>query len=177
MELSLQLKTSSHQLNLLYSYTRRPSRQAPPSPTRVTPCCFTHSIRAECRQRADTGGEEGGRHPVSPSSGERVGTGPPPGVRCGRGSPHAFGRSTSRIARRGVPRLPIGSLPPRLRRVSAEIRVQACEILRGHSTSTAASCPSLDLGLAAWTEGRARKPAGSQKRARKRGPWLPKQCA
>ena len=35
---------------------------------------------------------------------KRVGTGPPPGVRCGRGSPHAFGRSTSRIARRGVPR-------------------------------------------------------------------------
>ena len=46
--------------------------------------------------------------------------------------------------------------------------MQACEILRGHSTSTAASCPSLDLGLVQHGQKVERangKPAGSQKRA------------
>jgi hypothetical protein len=73
--------------------------------------------------------------------------------------------------------VPIGYLPPRLRRVSAEIRVQACEILRGHSTSTAASCPSFDLGLVQHGQkvesanlcGLAKEGPGSQSNAPKEG--------
>lgn len=156
--------------------TRRRSRQAPPSPTRVTPRCFTHSIRAECRQRADTGGEEGGRHPVSPSSGERVGTGPPPGVRCGRGSPHAFGRSTSRIARRGVPRAHRISPTEIAPRFECR-RARSCEVTRPpqplpalHSTSALQHGQKVErANLRARKRGLAKEGPGSQSNAPKEG--------
>ena len=101
----------------LHSYIRHRSRQASPSPARVTSRCFTHSIRAECRQRADTGGEEGGRHPANPLVNESERARPPGSVVVG-------GRRTPLVAAQAAwrdeeCRVPIGSLPPRLRRDSS----------------------------------------------------------
>ena len=96
-ELSRETPAWAH-IQSCFTATRRRSRQA--SSSLVV-------LQTVSEQSAGSGLIHGERKEVAiPSTTlvKRVGTGPPPGVRCGRGSPHAFGRSTSRIARRGVPR-------------------------------------------------------------------------